>query len=46
MSAGAQVASMMSLPLLDDSFLPSESFFFSGLTGAIARILSIVRSFT
>ena len=28
MSAGAQVASMISLPRLGDSFLPSESFFF------------------
>ena len=28
MSAGAQVASMISLPRLGDSFLASESFFF------------------
>jgi len=46
MSAGAQVASMISLPRLGDSFLASESFFFSGLTGVISRIFSTRGSFT
>ena len=32
MSAGAEGASMISLPRLGDAFLASESFFFSGLT--------------
>ncbi len=46
MSAGAQVASTSNLPRLGDSFLASESFFFSGLTGVIYRIFSTRRSFT
>jgi hypothetical protein len=37
---------MISLPRLGDSFLASESFFFSGLIGVIYRIFSTSRSFT
>ena len=47
MSAGALVASIVSLPRLGESFFASESpFFFSGLIGVVGRIFSTRRSLT